>query len=703
MMGEDSRIRVFLKPRSVAVIGASADPMKIGGRPIRYLKLAGFKGPIYPINPGRDTIQDLKAYPSLAAIEGEVDLVIIALPAADVLAAVEACAARRVNGAIVFSSGFAEVDDAGRAMQDKIVAAARAGGVPLLGPNCGGTFNVRWGLLATFTSGIVDRAPRAGSISLVSQSGAFGIHMVILTAEREMGLALCLTTGNQADVEVAEALDYVIDDPDTRVIAVCIEGVKRPDLLLAAFDKARRLRKPVIVLKLGRSGAGAEAAASHTASLAGSDEIFDAVLRQHHVYRASSIDELMDVSYACSFGRYPRNNDVGLITVSGGVGVLMADQAEAVGLNVAPLGAATQAKLKALIPFAGTRNPVDVTAQVVTHPHTIGSMFDLLLSEGGHGSAVAFLTHIPLNLALFDTLLPYFREVAEKYTDRFLALSIMASPPTRKLLEDLGYAVFEDPGRALRAIRALVRFREAFEQSAPAAPPSLPSTANRIEKGRSYDEFEAKRMLASAGIPIAAERICLSAEEAVAAAATIGYPVVMKIVSPDILHKSEIGAVLLGIADEAAVRSGHATLLQRVRSARPDATITGVLVAAQVQGGVETILGVLTDPVFGPIVMFGLGGVFVEVLKDVTFRRAPFGPDEARRMIAEVRGAAMLAGARGAPPSDEDALVDALTRLSVYAAANADALDSIDINPFIVLPRNKGALAVDALVLSQQI
>lgn len=694
-----ARARPFLNPRSIAIIGASGDETKIGGRPIRYLKLAGFQGPIYPINPTRDVVQGLKAYPSLGAVDAEVDLVVIAVPAQDVLAAVQDCVAKQVQGAMVFSSGFAEVDEAGAALQERIVRAARVGGVALLGPNCAGTFNTRTGLLATFTSGIVDKPPRTGSISIVSQSGAFGIHMIVLAAERDLGLSLCLTSGNQTDVDVAEALAYVAEDPDTEVIAVCLEGVRNADRLLAAFEVARRKRKPVIVLKLGRSGAGAKAAASHTASLAGSDEIFEAVLRQHHVYRAYSIDELMDVAYACSLGRYPANDKVGIITVSGGVGILLADQVEESGLKVAEMPAASQAAIRKLLPFAAAGNPVDVTAQVIQQPDLVGPMFEHMLTGGGYGSAIAFFTHIARNKDLFGKLLPHFEEVARKHTDRFLVLSTLAGPEMRQKLEVMGYAVFEDPGRAVKAIRALVRFREAFDAVAPEEPLSLPAGALPVERGAVYDEAQAKRLLASAGIPCAREEVVASADAAVDAAGRLGFPLVMKVVSPDIPHKSEIGGVLLNVESVDEVRRGYATLMDRAQTRAAGARVVGVLLAQQVKGGVETILGVSRDRVFGPMVMFGLGGVFVEVLHDVTFRRAPFGRDEARRMIREVKGYAMLQGVRGAPPADEDALVDALTRLSVYAADQGETLQSIDINPFIVQPRGgQGSMAVDALV-----
>ncbi|WP_454689707.1 acetate--CoA ligase family protein [Achromobacter aloeverae] len=693
-----ARARPFLNPRSIAIVGASADENKIGGRPIRYLRLAGYAGPIYPINPKRDTIQGLKCYPSVTAVDGEVDLAIISVPAQEVLPAVEACVAKRVGGVLIFSSGFSEVDEAGRVLQERIVRLAREGGVALLGPNCAGTFNTRAGLLATFSSGILDKPPQAGAISLVSQSGAFGIHMLVLAGERDLGLSMCLTSGNQADVDVAEALAYMAQDPETEVIGVCVEGFPDFDRFLSAIELARRNRKPVIVLKLGRSEVGAKAVVSHTASIAGSDAIFDALLRQHRVCRAHSIEELLDIAYACSLRRHPLNDKLGILTVSGGIGILAADQASAAGLDVAELPAQPQAAIKALLPFAAAGNPVDVTAQITTDPPMIEPMFEHMLA-GGYGSSIALFTYLPRNKALFDRMLPYFETVASRYPGHFFVMCVLADKEMRARLERIGYAVFDDPGRAIRAIRALVDFRESFEASAALRnAASLPEGKGIVERGAVYDEFQAKQLLARAGIPALPEECVACVDDAVAATARIGYPLVMKIVSPDIQHKSEIGGVLLGIEDAEQVRQGYATLMRRAAAAAPDARVTGILVARQVQGGVETILGVSRDPVYGPIVMFGLGGVLVEVLKDVTFRRAPISPDEARRMIREVKGYALLQGVRGAPAADQEALVDALVKLSVVAATEVDAIESMDVNPFVVLPAGNGAFALDALI-----
>ncbi len=697
-------VAAFFSPESIAVIGASGDEAKIGGRPIRYLRLGGYAGRVYPINPGRSVVQDLPSYNSLAAVPGNVDLAIIAVPAQQVPAAVEQCVAKGVRGATIFSSGFAETGAEGSDLQDQALATARAGGLRLLGPNCMGTMNLRQGVIATFTSGIVDHAPARGRISLASQSGAFGSHCFILAEERQLGINLWATTGNQSDLEVADFLSYMAADPETDVVIGCLEGVKNPKLLIEAFELARLHRKPMIVMKLGRSAVGVEAAASHTASLGGSDAVFDAVLRQYDVYRATSIDDLFDAAYACSRGRFSPNRDVGLITVSGGVGIIMADAAAECGLSVPALPDATQAFLKEKVPFAGTRNPLDVTAQIVNQPDLVEPMFEALIAEGGHGAIVAFLSHLGRNPALIAKLMPGLTRVARRYVDRPLILSLLAAPDVREQLEGLGYLVFADPTRAVRAAAILAHFGTALAAGRDHdAPPAALPGMQAVEPGRVYTEVEAKELLAAAGLPVVREVLTSHADEAAAAAARTGFPVVMKIASADIAHKSEIGGVLLNVPNEAAVRTGFATLVDRAKAAAPNARIAGVIVAPMVTGGVETILGMLQDPVVGPVVMFGLGGVLVEVLGDVTFRLAPFGPGEARAMIGEVKGRALLRGARGAEIMDETALEQALVRLSVFAAAQAGSLASIDVNPFIVLPQGRGALAVDALVVTRSV
>ena len=688
----------FFNPGSVAIVGASSNFAKIGGRPVHNMKISGYGGRVYPVNPGAAEIQGLPAFPAVGDIPGPVDMAVIVVPMPFVEPALTACIDKGVKAAIVLSSGFAEISEDGARAQRRLADLGAEGGLRIMGPNCMGVMNTGTGMIATFISAIGDTGPERGTISVAAQSGAFGGHCFTLARERGLGLNLWATMGNQCDVEFSDCLAYMAQDPGTSVVLGYMEGVQDADKLIEALEIARAAEKPVVLMKVGRSEVGTAAAASHTASLTGSDAVFDALLRQYNVFRPHSIDEMFDVGYAFAGGQLPKSARTGIITVSGGVGVIMADAAEDAGLELPPLPEATQERMKALVPFAGTRNPLDVTAQFINDATLMETMYGALLEEGDYASAVCFLAGVGLNPLMMKELEPSLEAVRRRFPDQLHMLAILTTPERRARIQEMGYVCYEDPSRAIHALGVLARYSEALKRGPSAPPPDLPSEAPRLSAGTAVNEVEGKRILAAAGVPAVPERIAGSPSEAAEVAEAAGFPVVMKIVSPDILHKSEIGGVILNVASREAAETACRDLLARAEAHAPEARIDGVLVAPMVSGGVETILGVVRDPVFGPVVMFGLGGIFVEVLKDVTFRIAPFGIDEARRMVREVRGYPMLQGVRGAPPSDEDALADALARLSVFAAANADVLETIDVNPFIVLPRGEGAVAVDALI-----
>lgn len=695
-----SSLDPFFRPQSIAVIGASSDASKIGGRPIRYLRMAGYQGRILPINPKRSAIQDLVAYPSLSDVPGEIDLAIVAVPSEHVPQAIRTCVDKGVKAATIFSAGFAEADEKGQALQEEVVEAA-SGKMRVLGPNCMGTISTGTGTFATFTSAFISALPPAGRISLVSQSGAIGAHSLVLAQDRGLGINLWATTGNQSDVDISEFLAYMAADSGTDVVLACMEGVRNPERLIEAFQIARRNRKPVVMLKVGRSEVGIEAVASHTAALAGSDAAFDAVIRENNVHRANTIEEMFDIAYASSFGRYPASRRIGLLTVSGGVGILMADDAAERDLDIAALPAASQAKLKARLPFAGVRNPVDVTAQILNEPDLVEAMFNIMLNEGDYSSAVGFFAHVGRSESLMAQMIPGLQSVARANSERFLAIASLTSPSVRQQLEKAGYAVFEDPSRAVHAAAVLCRFREAFDLPvmAYAAPANAADSALKLDGCGPFSEDRSRAILSDAGIPFVPARTVVHADDAAAAANALGYPVAMKIVSSAIAHKSEIGGVILNVTNADEARKAFATLMQRGRGAARSAVIDGVLVSPMVTGGVETILGVNRDPVFGPMVMVGLGGIFVEIFKDVALARAPFDETRAHDLLRQLKGYPLLQGARGAAPADIDALVDAMTRLSGFAAQNAATIESIDVNPLVVLPKGRGVLALDALVV----
>jgi len=683
----------LLCPTSIAIVGASDDPGRIGGRPLRHMINQRFEGGVYPVNPKRDTVQGLRAYPSLLDIEGELDFVLVAVPAPAVAQAVREAAAKKARTVMVFSSGFAETGGEGVAMQDELTAIARETGVRIIGPNCLGAFNSATRFYPTFTSTIDRATPVPGGISIASQSGAYGSHIYMASYLRGLGIRYWLTTGNEADLHVAETIRLLAERDDVHCIMAYAESIKDGPMLVDALEVARAQRTPVIFMKVGRSAVGAQAASSHTASLAGEDAVYDAVLRQHGAWRVQSTEEMLDIAYACRPRIYPAGRRLGLVTISGGAGVLMADAAEDHGLDVAPMPADAQAELKQILPFAAPRNPVDVTAQFFNDLSLVPRFTKAMLDRGGYDALIGFWTSVAGSPVLGDPLLGHLTETMKGYRDRLFLHVMLAPDEMRVRYDEAGFPNFEDPTRCVIAMAALMFFGEAFARGR-APVPAIPDFAP-LPQGR-LGEREAKAVLSAAGLPMVADRLATSAADAVNAARAAGGPVAMKIASPDIPHKTEAGGVKLGVrAAEAGI--AFDAIMASARAYDPRARLDGVLVSPMVAGGVECILGARNDPVFGPVVMFGLGGVFTEVMKDVSFRRAPFGPETAREMIAEVKGAAVLKGARGQPPADLDALAGAVSRLSLFAAALSEELESVEMNPVRALP--KGCLALDALIV----
>lgn len=690
-------LSALLSPRSVAVIGASDNVARIGGRPLRYMREGGFGGEVFPVNPARDTVQGLRAYGSVAALPTVPDVAILAVPADATVSAVEACAQRGVKSAIIFSAGFAETGRDGSALQERIGRIGSDAGMRILGPNCLGVFNPVLGFYGTF-SVVLDNAFIApGPVGIVSQSGAYGSHIAHLARERGLGISQWITTGNECDIDVSEALAHVVAQPDTRVVMAYAEGVRDRDRFIAALERARDLGKAIVFMKTGRSGVGAEAAASHTAALAGSDAIFDAVMRQYGVHRARTTAEQIDVAYACASGRYPAGNKIGIFTMSGGFGIQLADDAEEAGLEVAPMPEAAQAELKALLPYCSPRNPVDATAQAVTDLKLMTRSIAAMLENGGYDLFAAILGTGPGSRSFADSLRQALLAAVRGRNTQICALTMSAPDAAVRGYEEDGFLVYEDGSALAQALGALVRFRESFAR-AKVGGKVPPAERMRLPEGP-LSEPGAKDLLTRAGLTFPHEILVPPEGDAGAAAAGIGGPVVIKIASPDIAHKTEVGGVVVNVKSPADARTAAADMLAHVRAKAPAARIEGVIVAPMITGGVEAIVGVTQDPSLGAIVMFGLGGIFVEVLKDVTFRAAPFDEDEAHRMIREIRGYAMLEGVRGAPPADVNALAKLLSTLSRFAAAHADRISSIDLNPVLVMPRGQGVAALDALVV----
>jgi len=691
MSGRFSSLDSLLRPSSVAVIGASADATRIGGRPISYMLQQGFKGEILPVNPNRAEIQGLQAYRSVAELPRVPDTAIVAVPMALAIEAVRDLSARGTKSAIVFTAGFAEAGPEGETLQAQLLAAA--GPMRVLGPNCLGLFNGRVGFFPIFSSSLESGFPQAGRIGIASQSGAYGTHVFAVARNRGIGTPICVTTGNESDVTIGDVIGWLAQDPDTDVIAAYAEGIREADGFLQALEAARQAKKPVVLMKVGRSAIGQQAAKSHTASIAGDDRVTDAVLAEFGVVRARTTEEMLDIALTATRRIYPAGNTLGVITISGGAGVLISDAAEAVGMSLPEMPADAQARLKALVPFAAPRNPVDCTAQAFNDITLVGKFTDSMVEDGGYRSILAFFSQVAGSPTISPALRAQLNATKAKHPDRLYVLSIVARPEQVREYEADGFVVFEDPTRAVVAIEAMGRFGDAFARVADPAPDAMEPV--RLPAAMPT-EAEAKVMLAAAGIASAPEQVCATDDEAAAAAELFGGKVVMKILSPDILHKSEIGGVLLGVEGGEAARAGFATLMERAAERAPGARIEGALVAKQLSGGVECIMGIQRDPVFGPVALVGIGGIFVEILQDVALHRCPFGTEIAEQMIRSLKAAPILLGARGQAPVDIAALAGMLAGLSQWAVAAGDRLLSVDLNPVLALL--DGVYALDAVI-----
>lgn len=689
--------KVF-RPRSVAILGASNDTTRISGRALHYLLKAGYAGQVYPVNNKRDEVQGLKAFASLDQVPEAPDMALVCLPAALLEQALHDCVAKGVGAAVIYAAGFAETGEAGLALQGRLRAIAQAGNVRLLGPNCLGLLNAHTGFIGTFSSAFDERLPTPGPVAVVSQSGAYGGHVAYLCAKRNVGIGYWVSTGNEVDIDVADCIRWLALQDDVKVILAYAEGARDGANFIDALRVAHEQKKAVVFMKVGDSDHGAVAAQSHTASLAGADAVYDGLFRQYGVYRARTTQEQVDVGYACSRGVFPKSRRLGVITVSGGFGIQLCDAAERHGLDVASLPEPARARLREINPMGSDNNPCDTTAGWLNDMSLITRTFEVMYADGGYDSVIGSFTMLPDSPTFGMRIKDAISAGSQAFLDRPTALCMEARPEVVRAYEQAGFLVFDDSERAACAIGALATLREGFERVGGVAPTDA-GLRCELSPGP-LSEAAAQSVLGRAGVPFLPTAVVQDGHRAAQVAAEMGFPVAMKIVSPDILHKTEIGGVMLDVADAQAAHAAFETLLGRAREARPQARIEGVLVTAMAPKGAELIIGVNRDPVFGPVVVFGLGGIFTEVFEDVALRVAPFARDEALRMIAEIKGRGVLTGFRGQPPVAINALAELLVKLSQFAAANTDQLETIDLNPVVALP--DGLFALDAVLVGQE-
>jgi acyl-CoA synthetase (NDP forming) len=696
----------FFNPGSIAIIGASQDFITISGQPLKHLQSHGYKGRLYPVNPRYPEVAGVKCYPALADVPETPDLVLILVNASRVADMLRQCGAKGVPYVIIFSSGFSEMGGEGVKLQRQLEEIARKHDIGVIGPNCQGMMNVADGVFAGFGSVFfTDYEP--GTVSMVSQSGGFGFSVMNLSS-KDGGLPFrqMVTTGNEIGISTLEFMDYFIRDPKTTLIGAYLEGAKDAQRLPEIGRKALAAGKPILMWKVGNTEQGQKAAASHTANLGGAMALYKAAFRENGIIQVEDIQDLVDYGRAFRNGRLPRGNRLAIITISGGAGILMTDECIGRGMTMAQLAPQTVANLRTFVPsFGSLGNPVDVTAGIFNDLTLINRTLQAIIDDPGV-DCVAMI-NASLQGEIAAKIASEIAAVAAR-TDKpiFLCWSArdVMAPEAYATLEAAGIPHYKSPVRCGRALAAVSWYAEAKRRGAARSGErplalSRPQAASMLD-GRTGDvaEHAAKRVLAEYGIPVTQEALATTKDEALAAAKRIGYPVAIKVQSSDISHKTEARAVRLAIGADKELASAYDQVLANARAYDAAARIEGVLVQEMLGDGTEAILGITNDPLFGPAVMFGLGGIFAEVLKDVSFRLAPVTPAVARDMVEEIAGYPVLAGARGRPPADVDALVDAIVRLSALAMDLKDKVSELDINPLFVFPAGRGVKAADALI-----
>ena len=691
-------LQEIMSPKSIAIVGASDNKARIGGRPLAHMIEQKFSGGIFPINPNRDKVQGIKAYPSLLDVKDDLDFILIAVPSNIVVSVLEEAVVKKAKTALIFSSGFAEIGGQGELLQNQIKKISKESGLRVIGPNCLGLFNSAKNFYPTFTSTIDRATPKPGGISIASQSGAYGSHIYMVSHQRGLGIRYWMTTGNEVDLSVGETIKLMAEDPDVHTIMAYAESVKDGKQFTDALDTARSEKKPVIFMKVGRSEVGAAAANSHTASLAGEDKVYDEVLRAHGAYRVRSTEEMLDVAYSTMPRIFPAGKNLGLVTISGGGGVIMADAAEDEGLIVGPMPKDAQDELKELVPFASPMNPVDVTAQFFNDLTLIPKFTDLMLSKGGYDALIGFWTSVAGSPVLSKPLLSALKQAMKGYEDKLFINCMVASEEYIKMYEKEGFPCLEDPTRAIVAMSALMFFGEKFNEKHKSNQINLDNYKVDIPN-KNLNEIDCSEVLLSAGLPILKPILIKDIEDLSSYFKESKDKYVMKIVSSDIQHKTDIGGVVLNIDNLDLAKKSYQDIFKNVKDSAPNAHIDGIMISPMKNGDIECILGAKIDPVFGPIVMFGLGGIYAEVMKDIAFAEAPVSKQKAEQMILSLKSKDIFYGARGKPPIEINSLLNAIINLSNFIAANSDKVDQVEMNPILVSETE--VIALDALIIKK--
>jgi len=700
-------LRRFFAPQSVAYIGATEDLAKFGGRCVRELIDFGFAGEIYPVNPKRQEIFGLPCYAAIGDLPNIPDHVGIVLPAPAIPEALAQCGRAGVPFATVFSAGFAETGtQEGRALQARIAATAREWDIRMMGPNCNGMVNFVDRVAMTSTAVIRGARRAAGDVAVASHSGGAGQVNVMWRAQQAgLEISYQVSCGNDADLDLLDYMAFMLEDQRTRVVLALAETISNGAKLRALAARAAALDKAIVMVKVGRSAAGSRAAASHTGAVTGADDVCSAALEQLGIVRVDDCHELYEAAMLLRRRQRIRGRRAAATSISGGNLVMVTDLGARIGIEWPPYAASTQQTLGALLPgFSAAANPTDLTAAAVGRADVFTQVCRVLHDDPNIDVVLPVLTFAPA--ADIRSLSAFAASAAKPLALLWTGKCLDDPTLTPERLVSEGHAVFRDAQAAMKALWVAMRHHEAWQKQASAPPPRRPQGVDADAARRMLaaadgplDEQASKQLLGLYGSPLTGEQLARNANDALRIARAMGAPVALKILSPDILHKTEAGAIRLGVQGDDAVAAAFEEVMTAARTWRPDARIEGVLVQEMINGGEEVLLGISTDPVFGPVVTVGLGGIYVEVMKDVALHLAPLAHADAHAMLASLRSYPLLNGARGRALLDIEALADCIVRVSWLAADMHGVLAELDINPLRVLPRGQGVRVVDALAI----
>jgi acetate---CoA ligase (ADP-forming) len=696
-MTESARdpLLVALEPFSVAIIGASDNPHKIGGRPLAYLSRFGYQGAVYPINPNRAETQGFKSYPDLAALPHAPEMAVIAVPGEAAVHAIEQCATLGVRVAVILASGFGEVNDAGREQQRHMVATARAAGMRIIGPNTQGLANFATGAVTSFSTMFIEVPPKDGPVGIVSQSGAMSVVPYGLLRARGIGVRHSHATGNDCDVTACELASRVAQDPDLKLLLIYLEGIRDPWHLAETARIARERDLPIIALKSGRTPAGQSAASSHTGALANEDKVVDAFFEQHGIWRARGVGDAVDAAELYLKGWRPKGRRLVIISNSGAVGVMAADAATQAGLKLAKLSDQTRGGLAEILPsFATTVNPVDITAALLSNSHLFGDILPVIARDR---DADAFLIGIPVAGTGYDVD-AFVRDAAQFGAATGKPLVIAAPQPMiADRFKAAGLAVFRTESEAVSALHQFLSHHELMlrAKDKPAFAHRYPSAA-QTSQPRMLNEAESLALAARHGVPIVAHRLCRSPQAARDAFDALGGPVAVKGCSTALAHKSELGLVRLGMDSAQEAARAYRDMEQTLRSR--DLAFDGVIVAAMARGRRELMIGAHVDPVFGPVIVFGDGGKYVEAMPDVQMLLPPFTEADVTAALSRLRIAPLLAGVRGEAPMATREFCAAVVAVAQMMLDPASDVVSLDLNPVMVGSAGEGCVAADGVV-----